>query len=257
SKNQKGAQDERFIVLPKKEHYNSILKKGANFIKRWSVAPELDGALALGNILALREILPSIGHSDADYDTALKAFECGYTHLTHFYSGMSTITRVGGFRRLGLVESGYIIKDFTVEIIADGCHLPPELLKFIYDSKGADKTALVTDALRAAGTNEKTMFIGSPENGYQVIIEDGVAKLPDRSAFAGSIATADRLVRNMIKYTNCGLCDAVKMITQTPAKIAKIPSKGVLCQGFDADFAVFDSNININSVYIGGERVEE
>jgi N-acetylglucosamine-6-phosphate deacetylase len=255
AKSQKGAQDEKFIKSPTPEHYLKILEKGGNYIKRWSIAPELDGAMELGRLLSEKGILPSIGHSDAEYDTALEAFENGYTHLTHFYSAMSTIIRKGGFRHPGLIESGYIIDDLTVEIIADGCHLPPSLLKIVYKSKGADKVALVTDALRGAGSNSGTMILGSLANGYEVIIEDGVAKLPDRSAFAGSIATTDRLVRNMINLAGATLEDAVKMVTFTPAKIANMPNKGLLRVGFDADISVFDENINIQAVFIGGNRV--
>lgn len=255
AKSQKGAQDEKFIKSPTPEHYLKILEKGGNYIKRWSIAPELDGAMELGRLLSEKGILPSIGHSDAEYDTALEAFENGYTHLTHFYSAMSTIIRKGGFRHPGLIESGYIIDDLTVEIIADGCHLPPSLLKIVYKSKGADKVALVTDALRGAGSNSGTMILGSLANGYEVIIEDGVAKLPDRSAFAGSIATTDRLVRNMINLAGATLEDAVKMVTFTPAKIANMANKGLLRVGFDADISVFDENINIQAVFIGGNRV--
>lgn len=255
AKSQKGAQDEKFIKSPTPEHYLKILEKGGNYIKRWSIAPELDGAMELGRLLSEKGILPSIGHSDAEYDTALEAFENGYTHLTHFYSAMSTIIRKGGFRHPGLIESGYIIDDLTVEIIADGCHLPPSLLKLVYKSKGADKVALVTDALRGAGSNSGTMILGSLANGYEVIIEDGVAKLPDRSAFAGSIATTDRLVRNMINLAGATLEDAVKMVTFTPAKIANMANKGLLRVGFDADISVFDENINIQAVFIGGNRV--
>ena len=252
---QKGAQDERFIVAPKKEHYDKILEKGGKYIKRWSIAPELDGAPELGRLLSSMGILPSMGHSDAEYSDALVAYENGFTHLTHFYSGMSTITRKGGFRHLGLIESGYIIEGLTVEIIADGCHLPPELLRYIYKAKGAYRTALVTDALRAAGTDAKTMFIGSKQNGYEVIIEDGVAKLPDRSAFAGSVATSDRLVRNMLRFADCGICDAVRMMTETPARIMKMNDRGTLAPGMRADLCVFDENVKISDVYMKGNKV--
>lgn len=252
---QKGAQDEKFIVAPKKEHYEKILEKGGKYIKRWSIAPEREGAMELGRRLVSLGILPSMGHSEAEYSTALEAYENGYTHLTHFYSGMSTITRKSGFRHLGLIESGYIIEGLTVEIIADGCHLPPELLRYIYKAKGPYRTALVTDSLRAAGTDAKTMFIGSKENGYEVIIEDGVAKLKDRSAFAGSIATADRLVRNMKNYADCGICDAVRMMTETPARIMSMNDRGALTEGKRADICVFDENINITDVYLKGQKV--
>lgn len=256
SPEQKGAQDEKYIKVPVKEHYEKILEKGGKYIKRWTIAPELENAMQLGRVLTERGILPSMGHSNAEYETALEAFENGYTHLAHFYSGMSTIVRVGGFRHPGLIESGYMIDGLTVEIIADARHLPPSLLRYIYKTLGPDKVALVTDALRGAGRTSGTMIIGSLSNGYEVIIEDGVAKLPDRSAFAGSIATADVLVRNMMTYASAPITDAVRMATLTPAKIAGMKNKGVLRPGADADIVVFDGDVNVDSVFIGGKQVK-
>src|SRR4030095_141614 len=102
------------------------------------------------------------------------------------------------FRYAGVVESAFIIDDMDVEIIADGVHLPAPLLKLVYKIKGADRTALITDAMRAAGTSVTESILGNMNNGLSVIIEDGVAKLPDRTSFAGSVATTDRLVRTML-----------------------------------------------------------
>src|SRR3954462_3916533 len=99
---------------------------------------------------------------------------------------MSGVTRRNAYRYAGVIESAYIIDDIDVEIIADGIHLPAPLLKLVYKIKGADRIALITDAMRAAGTDATESILGSKGNGLKVIIEDGVAKLPDRSAFAGS-----------------------------------------------------------------------
>ena len=251
---QKGAQDERYIVPPRREHYEKILEKANGSILRWSVAPELEGAMELGRRLMREGILPSIGHSDAVYETALEAFENGYTHLTHFYSGMSGLVRKNSYRFPGLIESGYMEDGFTVEVIADGCHLPISMLKYVYTAKGPSKTVLVTDAIRGAGQTEGHTIIGSLKNGYEVFIEDGVAKLLDRSAFAGSVATADRLVRNMYKHV-CPICDAVRMMTLTPARIVGLKTKGVLAEGFDADFTVFDDDIRVEATYSNGRKI--
>lgn len=251
---QKGAQDERYIVPPRREHYETILEKANGSILRWSAAPELDGAMELGRRLTREGILPSIGHSDAVYETALEAFENGYTHLTHFYSGMSGLVRRNSYRFPGLIESGYMEDGFTVEVIADNCHLPLSMLKHVYTAKGPSKTVLVTDAIRGAGQTEGHTIIGSLKNGYEVFIEDGVAKLLDRSAFAGSVATADRLVRNMYKHV-CPLCDAVRMMTLTPARVVGLKTKGVLAEGFDADFTVFDDDINVAATYSNGRKI--
>ncbi len=143
----------------------------------------VEGALALGQTLQQHHILPSIAHTDAIYEEVEKAFTAGYTHVTHLYSAMSSVTRKNAFRYAGVVEAAYLIEDMTVEIIADGIHLPKPLLQFVYKFKGVDKTALCTDAMRGAGMPDGESILGSLNNGQKVIIEDGVAKMPDRKAF--------------------------------------------------------------------------
>jgi N-acetylglucosamine-6-phosphate deacetylase len=253
--NQKGAQDPRFIRDPDEKEYEEIVS-ASNNIKRWSAAPELKGAVKFGRYLRSRGILPSIAHTDATYEEVVKAFESGYTHLTHFYSAMSGVTRVGCSRYAGVIESGYLIDEMTVEIIADGVHLPEPLLKLVYKVKGAGKTALITDAIRATGTSAKETILGDLENGVRAIVEDDVAKLPDRSCFAGSVATSDRLVRTMINVAKVPLSETIQMITRTPAAIIGVEDKkGSLASGQDADVVIFDDNITIQKTIIKGNVV--
>jgi N-acetylglucosamine-6-phosphate deacetylase len=253
--NQKGAQDPRFIRDPDEKEYKEVVSASVN-IKRWSAAPELKGALKFGSYLSSKGILPSIAHSDATYQDVIEAFKIGYTHITHFYSAMSGVTRVGCFRFAGVIESGYLIDDMTVEIIADGVHLPEPLLKLVCKIKGAQKTALITDAIRATGTTAQETILGDQENGIKVIVEDGVAKLPDRSSFAGSVATTDRLVRTMINVANIPLAEAIQMITTTPAAIVGVADKkGSLMPGKDADIVIFDDDITIQTTIIKGKIV--
>jgi len=255
SMNQKGAQDPNFIRDPKPEEYEEIISK-SGIIRRWSAAPELQGAITFGRYLRSRGILPSIAHSDATYKEVIEAFNNGYTHITHFYSAMSGVTRVGCSRFAGVIESGYLIDDMTVEIIADGMHLPEALLKLIYKIKGIERTALITDAIRATGTSASETILGDRENGMKAIVEDEVAKLPDRSCFAGSVATADRLVRTMMKLAGLSLTEAVQMITDTPARIIGVnDQKGSLVRGKDADILIFDENIIIEKTFIKGEII--
>ena len=164
---------------------------------------------------------------------------------------MSTITRRNAYRYAGVVEAAYLIDGMTVEIIADGIHLPKPLLQFVYKFKGADKTALCTDAMRGAGMPDGESILGSLTNGQKVIIEDGVAKLPDRSAFAGSVATTDRLVRTMVGAAGVPLVEAVRMMSLTPARILGLDArKGSLDEGKDADIVVFDSRIHfVTTIY--------
>jgi N-acetylglucosamine-6-phosphate deacetylase len=255
SMNQKGAQDPRYIRDPLPEEYEEILST-FSCIKRWSAAPELKGAIEFGRYVKSKGVLPALAHTDAVYDEVVKAFENGYTLATHLYSAMSGVTRRNAFRFAGVVESAYIIDEMDVEIIADGVHLPAPLLKLVYKIKGADRTALITDAIRPAGTAVSESILGSIDNGLKVIIEDGVAKLPDRSSFAGSIATADRLVRSMINLADVSLVDAIKMISATPARILGVlDKKGTLTAGKDADIVIFDENINIAMTMINGRIV--
>jgi len=168
---------------------------------------------------------------------------------------MSGVTRKNAFRYAGTIESAFLL-DMDVEIIADGVHLPAPLLKLIYKIKGADKTALITDAMRAAGMPEGASVLGPLKTGLKVIVEDGVAKLPDRTSFAGSVSTADRLVRTMVQMADVSLLDAIRMISVTPARIMGVETKkGSLVAGKDADIVIFDDNIQIDKTIIGGRLV--
>lgn len=252
---QKGAQDPKYLRNPEPEEYNAILE-ASDDIMRWSLAPELKGAIEFGKVLRSKNILPSIAHTDAICEEVEEAFDAGFTHVTHLYSCMSTITRRNAYRYAGALEATYLIDEMTVEIIADGVHLPKSLLRYVYKFKGPDKIALCTDSMRGAGMPDGESILGSLQGGQKVIIEDGVAKLPDRTAFAGSVATADRLIRTMIGLADVPLEEAIRMITLTPARILKIDkTKGSIEIGKEADLVLFDKDININTTIINGKVV--
>jgi len=252
---QRGAQDPRFLRNPDPEEYLEILER-SNDIARWSIAPELPGAMEMGRELVKRGIQPSIAHSNATFEVVLEAFENGFRNITHFYSCISSITRRNAFRYAGITEAGYFIDAMTVEIIADGVHVPESLLKLIYKIKGAENIVLVTDSMRAAGMPEGKSILGGLKDGQEVLVEDGVAKLLDRTSFAGSIATADRLVRTMNQVAEVPLVECVRMMTSTPARIMKIDDKkGSLLPGKDADIIIFDKNIEIHKTIIGGQII--
>jgi N-acetylglucosamine-6-phosphate deacetylase len=251
----RGAQDPKYIKNPNPEEYKKILEWSDDIV-RWSAAPELDGAMEFGRFMKANGILVSIAHTDAISDCVYEAYENGFTHITHLYSCTSNVRRINAYRYAGVTESAYLIDEMTVEIIADGCHLPKSLLQLVYKIKGADKIALVTDSMRGAGMTEGETILGSLDSGQRVIIEDGVAKLPDRSAFAGSIATTDRLVRTMVKTAEIPLLDAVKMMTATPARIIGVDNKkGILAPGKDADIVIFNSDIEIMATLVNGRIV--
>ena len=253
--NQRGAQDPRYIRDPDPEEYKAVIAHSRS-IRRWSAAPELKGAIEFAHYVKQHGILAALAHTDAIYEEVVDAFDNGYTLATHLYSGMSGVTRRNAFRYAGAVESAFIIDEMDVEIIADGVHLPAPLLKLVYKIKGADRTALITDAMRAAGMPPGNSILGNIKTGLAVIVEDDVAKLPDRTAFAGSVATADRLVRNMIKLADVPLIDAVRMMTSTPARIIGVSDrKGSIVKGKDGDVVIFDGNIKVDTTIVGGRVV--
>ena len=247
AESQKGAQDPKYLRNPDPEEYMEALSCTDRII-RWSFAVELPGADEF--LIALREhhIISSLAHSDADCSQVMSAYENGISALTHFYSCMTGVVRKNAYRVAGAIEAGYLLDDLYVEAIADGCHLPDHLLSLIYKIKGADRICLVTDSMRAAGLPDGEYLLGSLDGGQKCIVEDGVAKLPDRSAFAGSVATMDRLVRTFRKLTEAPLYEVVKMASLTPAKLLGIADrKGSIAIGKDADLLVFDENIQIET----------
>jgi N-acetylglucosamine-6-phosphate deacetylase len=254
---QRGAQDPRYIRDPDPSEYQEIIDHYKGLV-RWSVAPELNGALEMGLALRAKGILAAIAHTDAVYEDVVKAVECGYTLATHLYSAMSGVTRRNAFRYAGVIESSLLMDEIDVELIGDGIHLPAPLLKLVYKVKGRDKIALITDAMRGAAMPEGESMLGNLHSGLKVIIEDGVAKLPDRTSFAGSVATSDRLVRTMHRLGEVSIADAVYMAATTPARIMGVGDrKGSVAVGKDADILIFDDDVNISKTIIKGEVVYE
>ena len=253
SQAQRGAQDPRFIKPPCPAEYRQIAAS-CQGILRWSAAPELPGALEFGKTLREYGILPCVAHTDATAEQVAEAFASGYTHMTHLYSGMQGVRRIDGMRVAGAVEAAFLLDGMTVEIIADGMHLPASLLKLVYKIKGPDRIALITDSMRAAGTDDTASLLGSLRDGQPVLVEGGVAWLPDHTAFAGSVATCDRLVRNMIELAEVPLADAVKMMTLTPARIIGADRElGSIEVGKLADLTLFDERIGVKLTLRGGE----
>ena len=252
SKEQCGAQCPTFITEPIKNDYTDLIENYGEYIARWSYAPEKDENGEFCKYLTEHGIIASAGHTNAKYEDMKTAIDNGCNLITHLYSCTSTITREYGFRSLGVIESAFLRDELFVEIIADGKHLPIDLVKMIIKIKGTDKTALITDSLEIACTDIKEGVMG----GTEFIVEDGVCKLKDRSAFAGSVATSNRLVKFISKECGFSLIEAVKMITKVPAEILKI-NKGKLAKGFDADIIVFDDEISIKDVFVMGKKVKQ
>lgn len=246
-----GAQIPEWIKNPDPNEYLPIMNH-AKCLARWDAAPELPGAMLFGKSCKERGILPTIAHTAAEYEVVCAAYESGYTHVTHFYNAMPGFHNKQGYKYEGTVESVYLIDDMTIECIADGIHVPPTILRMAYKIKGVDRMALITDALAVAAASPEAQAFDP-----RVIIEDGVCKLADHTALAGSIATTDVLIRTMVKQADVPLADAVRMASETPARIMGVGNrKGILAKGKDADVMILDDNLNVRCVWQMGEIIE-
>lgn len=252
---QRGAHREEYLHAPTDEELDLLLERGRGIIKRITAAPELDNMDSFAKKMLDGCVHLSIGHSDATSDIAIEAFKNGFSHVTHLYCVTPSVRKIGQTVCAGVVEAAYLWDDATVELIADGKHVAVDALRLAVKIKGADKVCMVSDALRPAGTDAKTCYLGekTPEN--LVIIEDGVAKLPDRSRFAGSVVTASMLLRNGVRHYGLSLTDAVKMLTSTPARIMGITDRGIIKAGLLADLIVFDGEMTVKSVIKNGKQI--
>ena len=244
-----GGQFSGKVKNPDKEEYTSLLDE-TNCIKRWDSSPELPGALEFAGYLRSKGIVAAISHTEAEYDGINAAYEAGYTHAAHFYNAMPGFHKRREYKYEGTVESVYLTDGMTIELIADGIHLPSTILRLAYKLKGVSHTCLVTDALAYAAA--EGVEITDPN----VIIEDGVCKMADRSSLAGSIATMDVLVRTMVK-AGIPLGDAINMVSETPARIMGVDDrKGTLQKDKDADLLVLDRDLNIRAAWAMGNLIE-
>ena len=248
-----GAMPPGYVRDPDPKEYVPLFDRFPEII-RMAFAPELNGADALADELVRRGIIGSIGHSDAYFDDVMNVYDKGIRCVTHLYSLTSTVRRKNAYRFAGTLEAAYLHDGMWVEVIADGCHLPAPLLKLIYKIKGADKILLITDATSGGGMTDNSRpyytWLGDP-----IILEDGVAKLPSREAFAGSIATMDRVVRTMHTLAEVPLVHAVRMASANPARhLGVYDRKGSIEYGKDADLLIFDENVNVKSVYVRGKQ---
>lgn len=248
----KGGQDERFIQLPDPAEYQELLES-TRLIKRWTAAPELPGALEFARYAHSKGILVSLGHTAADYPTVKRAYEAGFTHATHFYNAMSGVHKQREYKHEGTIESVYLVPEMTVELVADGIHVPPAILRLVCAFKGIDRISLISDAMAAATCLRPEHLHLDP----RMIVEDGVCKLADRSALTGSIASGIRLIQVMAEKAGVSVADAVRMAATNPARLMGIDDRvGSIERGKAADLILFDDRFRLHSVWIGGRPLE-
>ena len=244
-----GAQNPEYLFAAKPENYMPMVETG--IVRRVSAAPEVEGVLEMSRRLSAQGILMSVGHSDADYDIMMAALDAGFSHVTHIYNAVSMLSNCYFYPQVGVCETALLHDEFTVEAICDGRHVPPQLLRLMCKIKGPEHFHAVTDAV----------FSGAPdgpcnEYGMNCIVEDDVCMLADRSAFAGSVATTDRLLRTLVLDAQIPLCDAVKMVSLTPARQIGEGDIGRLAPGMRADINMFDDKLQILKTWIGGKEYQ-
>lgn len=246
---QAGAQNPVLIKAPLPDEFETLLNK-YSCIKRWDVAPELQGSVEFITECRKHGVLTALTCTCATYEDVVAAHDAGLSHAAHFYNAMPVVYKEHEFKVPGTVESVYALQDMTVEVIADGIHVPPVMLNVVYQIKGVEKTALITDSLAYAASE------GNVSSEPSVILEDGVCKLADHSALAGSIATMDVLIRTCIHRAEIPMVDVFRMVSETPAKIMGIfDRKGSIEEGKDADIMMFDDDIDLTYVMQMGNEV--
>ncbi len=250
-----GAQRPDLIIAPTAKEI-AALKDNSDIISRVSCAPEVAGVMKMASEILPSGVQFSMGHTNATYEQAEDAYNSGFTSITHLYSATSGFHKVDQRVHIGVTQAAFGVDGLYAELIGDGCHVPKELLRLAVRFKGVDKICLVTDAMRATGTNVSESYLGKvcPEN--RVIIDDGVAKLPDKSSFAGSIGTMDGAFTFAVEKAKIPLVEAAKLVSLTPAKLMGISDKkGSLETGKDADLVITNENLRLERVFVGGERV--
>ncbi len=232
----------------------ALLLRYVDVLRSCTLAPELPGALDLIRALSEHGVVVSVGHSSAIDAEMERAVDAGLSHATHLYGNMSTLKRVNMRRVAGVVESVLLDDRLSAEIIGDGYHIAPSLIKLALKAKGAEHLAVVTDA---------SPLTGLPPGPYRVweidvILEEEIAFVADRTAYAGSVATMDRCLRRVMELAGLSLSDGLRMVGLTPATILGVADrKGSLAAGKDADIVILDQNRQVVQTLVAGQTVFE
>jgi N-acetylglucosamine-6-phosphate deacetylase len=211
-------------------------------IRMMTIAPELESATEVIAEAAGRGVCVSLGHSDADFAAAERGIAAGARHATHTFNAMRPLDH----RSPGILGAVLTDRRVSADIIADGVHLDPAIVKLFANAKGPEQTVLITDATSATGMPDGRYRLGS----FEVDVHDG--KCMANGKLAGSVLTMDRAVRNLARFAEWDLPRAVAAASQNPARVARITNKGVLAVGADADFVVLNSECEVLRTFVGG-----
>lgn len=243
----KGAQKEENIAIPKLDAVQKLYGLSEGLIKVVTIAPEQPEALEAIAWLKERDVIVSAGHTGATFAQATEAVDAGVRHFTHCFNAMTGLHH----REPGVVGAAMYHEQLSTELIADGIHVHPAVMKILYRVKTPERLALVSDSMRAAAMGEGTYDLG----GQEVHVQDNQAKLAD-GTLAGSILTLNRAVGNMVTLSGVSLPDAVEMASLTPASILGYGErKGRLAAGYDADITVLNTQFDVTMTFVAGKEV--
>lgn len=240
-----GAQHPCNIIEPNVELFNQWQKEANGNIRLVTLAPEEHGGLALVSYLKENGVVASIGHSDAVYQQVKEAIEAGVTHATHLFNGMRGIHH----REPGVVGAVLMHDEVVCELIVDGTHVVPEMVRFAYRNKGREGLIVITDAMRAKCLGEGEYELG----GQRVIVQGQQATLQD-GTLAGSILKFKDAAKKMIEFTGCSLEDVIFMASWNPAKqLGVLDRKGSIRVGKDADLVVLNEAYEVVMTFCRGK----
>ncbi|MED3790613.1 N-acetylglucosamine-6-phosphate deacetylase [Peribacillus frigoritolerans] len=240
----KGAQPEDYIVDPDVTLFKRWQEMAENQIKLVTLAPEQPNGLDLAAHLRGTGVVASIGHSDATYDQIDEAIQAGTTHVTHLYNGMRGLHH----REPGVLGAAYLRDELYVELIADGIHCRPEMIKLAYNQITSERMILITDSLRAKWLEKGTYDLG----GQPVNVDETKATLSD-GTLAGSILKMNDAIKNTMEYTGCSMTDIIKMTAENPAKQLRIfDRKGSIQVGKDADLVILNDRLDVEMTFCRG-----
>jgi N-acetylglucosamine-6-phosphate deacetylase len=243
----KGAQPAEGIRDPDFDEVRELLDAAEGQVRVMTLAPELPGGLELIRLLAAEGIVPSIGHTDATYDEALAGIQAGATHATHLFNAMRPMHH----RDPGVIAACLNEPAVLAEVIADGVHLHPHVVRLALRTKGPERTALITDAFSATGLPEGEHTLGP----HRVFVRGALCTLAD-GTIAGSILTMERAVANAVRFAGVTLPEAVRMASLVPARVAGCAErKGSLEAGKDADVTLLDAEFRCRATWVGGRRL--
>ena len=243
----RGAHDPSFLRVPDAGAIDRLLDAGRGRLRQVTLAPELPGAGTALTRFRDAGVAVAVGHSAADFDTALSAFRAGASILTHAFNAMPGLHH----RDPGPVAAALSSPGVILEIINDGVHLHPEVVRLAFDA-APGRIALVTDAMAAAGAPDGSYRLGT----LDVTVRDRVARLTAGGAIAGSTLTLDVALRRTVTESGVPLVEAVRAITQTPARaIGRGSDLGSLSPGFAADAVILSDSLHVDLVFAAGIRV--